>query len=239
MLLLTGQADVVLAGGAEAPLHASVLSQLDAAGVLAASHSDAARACRPFDAGRSGTVLGEGAGFLVLETLASARGRGAVIHARLAGWGICTEPGERAGISGGNTGLLSAMRNALDAAGLAAEQVGHVQAHGTGTVLNDQREAAAIHALFGDTQPLVSGTKPVTGHCMGATAALESILALQSLTHGMIPPTANCDEPDPACAIRIVQEEARHCGTEAVMTNSSGFWGNHASIVFNKLHACH
>jgi 3-oxoacyl-(acyl-carrier-protein) synthase len=236
-LLLSGVADVALAGGAEAPLHPAVLAQLHAAGVLAMA-GDPARACRPFDTGRSGTVLGEGAGFLVLETAASALARKVRSHARLAGWGLATEPGERAGMSDDSHGLVRAMQDALGLAGLPPEAIGHVNAHGTGTVLNDRQEARAMVQVFSQgTSPWVCSTKPVTGHCMGAAAALESILAIQAMNTGWVPPTANCDTPDPGCALPLVRTVPQPCASAAVMTNSSGFWGNHASLVFAKSEA--
>jgi len=231
-LLLSGVAEVALAGGAEAPLHPAVLAQLHAAGVLATA-DDPARACKPFDLARSGTVLGEGAAFLVLETGASVRARAARCHARLAGWGLATEPGERAGMSDDSHGLVRAMRDALGLAGAPPEAIGHVNAHGTGTVLNDRQEARAMAQVFSQgMSPWVCSTKPVTGHCMGAAAALESILAIRAMNTGVVPPTANCDALDPECALRVVRTVPQPCACAAVMTNSSGFWGNHASLVF-------
>jgi 3-oxoacyl-(acyl-carrier-protein) synthase len=233
-LLVSGAADVALAGGAEAPLHPVVIAQLAAAGVLA-SGAEPAQACRPFDSKRSGTVLGEGAAFLVLETAHSARQRSRIAHASLAGWGLATEPGERAGFSEDSTGLITAMRQALAVASLSPEDIGHVNAHGTGTRLNDAQEALAIREVFGKGgRPLVTSTKPVTGHCMGATGAIEAILAIEALKQRLVPPTANCVHPDPACGLSLALGAPRPCEARAVMTNSSGFWGNHASLIFSK-----
>lgn len=232
-LLLCGVADVALAGGAEAPLHPAVLAQLHSAGVLS-THAPPRHACRPFDAARSGTVLGEGAAFLVLETAASARRRHARRHARLAGWGLATDPGERAGMRDDASGLANAMRDALALAGFDPARIGYINAHGTGTLLNDLQEARAIRRVFGDTSPRVSSTKPITGHCMGATAALEAVISIQALNHGALPPTLNCDTPDSACPERLVRGAPQPCDLSAVMTNSSGFWGNHASLIFAK-----
>lgn len=233
-LILSGAVDVALAGGAEAPLDPVILAQLHAAGVLA-THTDPALACRPFDRHRSGTVLGEGAAFLVLESTASVQRRNAAAYAQFAGWGIATEPGERAGVSEDSRGLTTAMQKALCLAGLSTTDIGYLNPHGTGTKLNDLQEARAILQVFANSPgPLVSATKPVTGHCMGATAALEAIIAIQVLRQGIAPPTGNCADPDPGCSLRLIHERPAPCVTQAVMTNSSGFWGNHASLLFTR-----
>ncbi len=232
-LLLSGAVDVVLAGGAEAPLHPSTLAVLDAAGILARS-DEPKTACRPFDTRRSGTVLGEGAAFLVLETHEHAMRRGGALHGRLAGWGITCEPGERTGIRDDGDGLASAMREALGMAGLAPGDVGYLNPHGTATLLNDREEARSIRTVFAAGQPLISATKAVTGHCMGASAAIEAVIALLVLKEKTVPPTANCDLVDQGLGLHPVVKEAAGTNASVVMSNSSGFWGNHASLVFTR-----
>jgi len=231
--LLLGHADVVLAGGAEAPLHPLVLAQLSSAGVLGeAERPDLI--CRPFDQNRNGTVLGEGAAFLVIETEAGARKRGANILARLGGWAFGAESGERTGISEDAASLVRAMRVSLALAGLRPEEIGYVNAHGTGTELNDRQETVACQRIFGDRIPPCSSIKPVTGHCMGAAAALEAVVCIEALRRGMLPPTPNWQTPDPCCAMDIIAGKARSVPVKHVLSNSSGFWGNNATLVFSK-----
>ena len=229
-LLLLGVVDVVLAGGAEAPLHPSTLAVLRASGILA-SHPKPTETCRPFDLHRNGTVMGEGAAFLVLESSQPSKAKAV---ARLAGWGITSEPGERVGIRAGGEGLENAMRQALQLARLKAGDIGYLNVHGTGTVLNDQEEAGAIRRVFGDATPLISSTKAATGHCMGASAAIEAVIAIRAMRSGQAPPTTNCESVDPACDLNIVQSTPLDFSSDIVMSNSSGFWGNHASLVFAK-----
>lgn len=233
--LLLGQADVMLAGAADAPLTPLVVAQLEAAGVLG-SHPDPALTCRPFDETRNGLCLGEGAAFLVLETAEGAARRGARPLARLAGWGMTVDDSGRTGIRDGAPGLVTAMRRALAAAGLPPEAVDHVNAHGTGTPLNDAAEAAALREVFGAraaSLPCVS-TKPITGHCLGATPALEAVLVLEALARQIIPPTANCHRPDPACSLHVQPLRPAPAVLHHVMSNSLGFWGHHASLIFSR-----
>lgn len=233
--LLLGQADVMLAGAADAPLTPLVIAQLEAAGVLG-SHPDPALTCRPFDETRNGLGLGEGAAFLVLETAEGAARRGARPLARLAGWGMTVDDSGRTGIRDGAPGLVTAARRALAAAGLPPEAIDHVNAHGTGTPLNDAAEAAALKEIFGAhaaTLPCVS-TKPITGHCLGATPALEAVLVLEALARQIIPPTANCHRPDPACGLHVQPLRPAPAVLRHVMSNSLGFWGHHASLIFSR-----
>jgi 3-oxoacyl-(acyl-carrier-protein) synthase len=231
--LLLGNADVALAGGAEAPLHPVVLAQLRAAGVLGEAER-AERICRPFDASRNGTVLGEGAAFLVLETEAGAKRRGAAMLARLSGWGIGAESGERTGISEDAASLVRVMWQALSRAGLSPTEIGYVNAHGTGTELNDRQETVACKSVFGENTPPCSSIKPVTGHCMGAAAALEAVVCIEALRRGILPPTPNWETADPECALDIIAGSARRVPVKHVVSNSSGFWGNNAALIFSK-----
>jgi 3-oxoacyl-[acyl-carrier-protein] synthase II len=234
--LLLGKADIMLVGGSEAPLVPAVLAQLEAAGMLG-SHPDPAQTCRPFDHTRNGLCLGEGSAFLVLETSASANRRGARPLARLAGWGQAVDLAGRVGVSAGADGLVRAASHALALAGLEPGMIDHVNAHGTGTVMNDFAEARALRDIFGDRAAQVpcSSTKPVTGHCLGATPALEAMLAVEALREQFIPPTANCRLPDPECGLDVVPLAARPARLNHVMSNSLGFWGYHASLIFSRV----
>jgi 3-oxoacyl-[acyl-carrier-protein] synthase II len=230
--ILLGHADAVLAGGADASLDPTILAQLQAAGVLG-SHLDPAQTCRPFAKDRNGTVLGEAGAFLVLESAVSAQRRGAKMHARLAGWSVAGEGHQRAGISETAHGLRQVITDALACSGFVPEQIGYVNAHGTGTRLNDAQEAKALRHIFPRGVPC-SSTKPVTGHCMGASAALETVISIAALQHQQLPPTANCLPLDPDCALDIIHTAPRPTRTRVALSNSSGFWGHNAALVFTK-----
>jgi len=229
--ILLGTADVVLAGGAEAPLEPVILAQLQAAGILGAD-ADPARTCRPFAKDRNGTILGEGAAFLVLESARSARQRGAAVHARLAGWSVAAEGYQRTGITETARGLRQVLEGAIAMSGLRASEIGYVNAHGTGTRLNDAQEATALRHCFPGGVPC-SSTKPVTGHCMGAAAALEAVICIAALQHRLLPPTANCLPLDPDCALDIIHTAPRPTATRAALSISSGFWGHNAALIFS------
>ena len=229
--ILLGKADAMLVGGVDAPLHAVVLAQLESCGVLG-SHVEPGQTCRPFDVTRNGMVLGEGSAFLVLESAELAARRGAKPLARLAGWSMITDSSGRAGVHEDGSSILRAMENALALAQLSLREIAYVNAHGSGTVANDLAEARALSRLFGDHGVPCSSTKPVTGHCLGATPALEAILCVESLRHQILPPAMNCTQPDPLCPVRL----ANGCAPAAfksVLSNSLGFWGYHASLVFS------
>lgn len=228
--IVLGNADAMLVGGTEAPLQMALLAQLDAAGVLG-SHEDPGKICRPFDASRNGLVLGEGSGFLILESARTAAARHAPVLARLAGWATGTDDSGRAGVSRQGLGLTQVMRRALQVAGLRPDQIDYINAHGTGTKLNDAAESQAVMGIFGGSVPCTS-TKPITGHCLGATPALESILCIEALRHQIIPPTANCQAQDPLCLINVQPLKAQPAKIAAAMSNSLGFWGYHASLIF-------
>jgi 3-oxoacyl-[acyl-carrier-protein] synthase II len=232
--ILLGKAEAMLAGGAEAPLTAVTLAQLEAAGVLG-SHEDPARTCRPFDVTRNGLCLGEGSGFLVLESAEGAARRGAVVLARLTGWGIGMDDSGRAGVGKTGATLVEVAAQALAVAGLDVDAIGAVNAHGTGTQLNDLAEARGLFSLLGQRASVVpcTSTKPVTGHCLGATPALEAVICIEGLRHGMVPPTANCQEPDPECPIRIERSRLSMPGLRHILTNSLGFWGYHAALILS------
>jgi 3-oxoacyl-[acyl-carrier-protein] synthase II len=228
-----GEADVMIAGGADAPLQDAVIRQILATGILG-SHPDPRQACRPFDVTRNGTLIGDGAAFLVIESLESAERRGVPVRARLVGWAMCADATHRTSPRDDGAGLVRVMQRALSVAGLGPEDISYVNAHGTGTVLNDRTEALAMRRLLGDRLHHVacSSTKPVTGHCLGASAALEAVITVLALREQLAPPTPNCRNRDPECSLDIVTETARPIDMRVAMSNSLGFWGKNASLIF-------
>jgi 3-oxoacyl-(acyl-carrier-protein) synthase len=233
--ILLGKADAMLVGGTEAPLHYAILAQLQAAGVVG-FHEDARLTCRPFDAMRNGLVPGEGSAFLILESARTAAARQAPVLARLAGWNMRLDNSGRTGVDEEGSGLVQVMEQALQLAGFDPEQIDYINAHGTGTKMNDAAEAPAVQKLFGRRAATVpcSSTKPITGHCLGATPALEAIICIKALQAQMVPPTANCPQPDPLCPINVQPLTARPAKISTVMSNSIGFWGYHASLIFSE-----
>jgi 3-oxoacyl-(acyl-carrier-protein) synthase len=233
--ILLGKADCMLAGGAEAPIEPFVLAQLHAAGVLA-SHAEARLACRPFSATRTGLVAGEGSAFLCLESAASARSRGVSPLAYLSGWAYSLDDSGRTGVQEDGSDAAQAMREALEVAGIHPEDVDYINAHGTGTRLNDPAEARAVASLFGPRAASIpcSSTKPVTGHCLGATPALEAVLCIESLRRQVVLPTANCPDQDTECAINAETGGARPAALRNALSNSLGFWGYRAALVFTR-----
>jgi 3-oxoacyl-[acyl-carrier-protein] synthase II len=230
--ILLGTLDVALAGGCEAPLIPSIFSQLLAAGILG-SHSDPALVCRPFSASRNGTVLGDAAAFVVLESSHFARSRGASALARFSGWAAGSDKIQRAGMSENSGNLQRNMLAAMELAGISPEQIGYVHTHGTGTQLNDRVEAKALMQTFPNGVPC-SSTKPITGHCMGASAALGAVFAIKAMEHGLLPPSANCKPQDPDFDLDLIHSTARSARPSAVMVSSSGFWGTNAQLIFHR-----
>ncbi len=226
-LVRAGAVKVALAGGAEACVTPGTLLGWEALRVLAND------TCRPFSRTRSGLVLGEGAGMLVLEDWDHAAARGATILAELRGFGANADAGDLT--SPDIEGAAAAMRLALADAGLRPDEVGYVNAHGTGTLMNDQVESAAIRAVFdGATLPLVSSSKAVLGHALGAAGALEAVVTVMALHQQIAPPTANCDEPDLALGIDMVPEGARKLAFGAALSNSFAFGGLNAVIALGR-----
>lgn len=224
-LLRQGTAEVALAGGSEAPFVFGLLKAWEAMRVVSPD------VCRPFSLGRKGMSLGEGAGMLVLETEAHARARGAVILAELAGFGLSadahhiTQPKPE--------GAMAAMRMALKDAGMAPEEVGYVNAHGTGTLANDPAECTAIRTVLGDAVP-VSSTKSLHGHALGAAGALEAVATIEGMQRGILPPTANYETPDPDCPLDVVPNTAREKPFRAALSNSFAFGGLNAVVAFRR-----
>jgi nodulation protein E len=225
-MVRSGTVPLAIAGGSEAPFSYGLLKAWEAMRVVSPD------TCRPFSRDRSGMILGEGAAMLVLEPLEAAIARGARVHAEIVGFGMASDAHHLTQPSAG--GAAKAMRSALADAGIGAESVGYINAHGTGTVTNDPTEAAAIRDVFGENRVAVSSTKSMHGHALGAAAAIEAAATILALRDGVLPPTANYREPDPACDIDVIPNEARRRPVEYGMSNSFAFGGLNAVLLFAK-----
>lgn len=232
--IASGQADMMLAGGSDAPLTPGIIRAWEVLRVLAIDNEHPAEACRPFSADRKGLVLAEGAAVFVLESLEHARRRGAAILGELAGFGATSDAGHVTDPS--SDGAARAIAIALRAARMNREEVGYINAHGTGTRANDPAETAAIRAVFGDAVPPVSSTKSLHGHAMGASGAIELACSLLSLRDGFLPPTINLATPDPACDLDYVVNVPREARVEAFLSTSLGFGGMNAVVAVRLLH---
>ncbi len=236
MILKLGLADVVLAGGAESAICDTFVSSYIAMRALSTRNDEPERASRPFDKDRDGFVIAEGCGVLVLETLDRARRRGAPILAELVGIGMTCDAFHITSAHPDGKGAAQAMTTALESAGLNAEDVDYINAHGTATQLNDGIETKAIKTVFGDRayQIPVSSTKSMTGHAIGAAGALEAVACIMALNANLIPPTINLDTPDPACDLDYVPHHAREKELNVVMSNSFAFGGQNSVLIFKK-----
>ena len=233
--IAAGCCDVVLVGGADAPLSPGLVAEMRAAGVVGYDE-DPRRTCRPFDRRRSGILIGEAAAFLVLESVQSAERRQAEVRARLTGWSSVCDAGHRSGMSEQASGIREALSLALTRAGRTPEETDALHLHGTGTTMNDLSEAMVVQQLFGSRATIIpcTSTKPITGHCLGASGALQTVINLCALKEQRLPPTANCDDLDPECGLHIVRESPYAGPLNAILTHSAGFWGNHAGLVLER-----
>ena len=237
MLIRDGRQDIMVAGGAEAPICLMGVGGFSAMRALATSFNDEPeRASRPFDARRDGFVIAEGAGVLVLEELEHARRRGARVYAEVVGYGANCDAYHMTQPAPEGEGAAQCMALALADAGVRPDEVGYVNAHGTGTPYNDAAETRAIHKVFGAhaARVAVSSTKSMTGHLLGAAGTVEAAYTVLALMRGLIPPTINLDEPDPACDLDYVPHEARRLRVDAALSNSFGFGGTNVSLVFRR-----
>jgi 3-oxoacyl-[acyl-carrier-protein] synthase II len=235
-LLRFDRADVVLVGGAEACVHPLPMAGFAAMRAMSTRNDEPERASRPFDKARDGFVLGEGAAALVLERADAAKARGAQIHARLAGAGATADGYDLVAPHPEGEGAGRAIAAALRDAGLSASDIGHVNAHATSTPVGDTAEASAILNSLGD-HVLVSATKSQTGHLLGAAGALESVFTILALREGIVPATANLDDPDDDAAVQaldIVRREARKVSLTAAVNDSFGFGGHNIALVFTR-----
>ena len=236
MMLLSGEADAVLAAGGESILCPIVVSGLSQAKALSRRNDDPEHACRPFDLDRDGFVIGEGGGALVIETEAHARARGAKIHAVLAGWANTSDAHHVTAPCPDGAGAAACMQRALRRAGMQPADIGYINAHGTSTPLGDKAETMAVKAVFGgrESAPPVSSTKSATGHLMGAGGLTEAIACIKAIQDGMLPPTLHLDTPDPDCDLDYVPNTARRADISAAMSNSLGFGGQNSSIILSR-----
>lgn len=230
-LIRYGEADVVVCGGAEAPLNPTSALAFSHARALSHGWDDPEAASRPFDRRRNGFVLAEGAGVLVVERAGHAEARGAAGYADLLGWGATTDAYRPTAPRPDGEGAAMSMRGALATAGLGPQDIGYINAHGTATKLGDIAETKAVHAVFGDRSPAVSSTKSMTGHLLGGSGALEAAVCALAISQGRMPPTHNLDEVDPACDLDHVRGEARQQRIEAAISNSFAFGGHNVSLL--------
>ena len=235
-IIRRGDAEIALAGGTEAAITPICMAGFSAAKALTTSNNYPARASRPFDKTRDGFVMAEGAGVLVIESEEHALKRGATILAELAGYGATSDAFHITQPAEDGAGAVRAMRKALAEAGLQPDDIDYMNAHGTSTPMNDKLETLAIKKVFAEYayELPVSSTKSMTGHLLGAAGAVEAGICVMALQHQVIPPTANYETPDPQCDLDYVPNTARSAQLEAVMSNSLGFGGHNASLIFRK-----
>ena len=229
-LVRDGSSEMVLAGGTEAAVTPITIAAFHRMGALSGRHDDPERASRPFDADRDGFVIGEGAAFVVLEPLARAISRGARVYGEVAGYGRTSDAYHITAPPPGGEGAVACMQAALDDAGLDPSKVGHVNAHGTSTPLNDASEASAVRKVFA-TPPPITSVKGVTGHTIGAAGAVEAVAAALSLRDGIVPPTANVERVGDDVQLEVVVNSPREVPAAPVLSNSFGFGGHNASLV--------
>lgn len=234
-LIRRGDADVVIAGGAEAPITKLSVGGFNAMGALSTRNDDPERASRPFDAERDGFVLAEGAGVLVLEALERATARGATIIGELMGYGSTDDANHIVQPAPGGEGAVRAMQMALTDADLDPAQIDYINAHGTSTQLNEKLETAAIKTVFGEHAHdiPISSTKSMTGHLLGAAGGVEAVFSLMALREGWIPPTINYRVHDPNCDLDYVPNAGRRALLRNVMSNSLGFGGHNVALIFS------
>ncbi|MCD5324696.1 MULTISPECIES: beta-ketoacyl-ACP synthase II [Pontibacillus] len=230
-----GDADYMIAGGAEAPLTPMSFAGFSSMKALSPVE-DPTKASRPFDKERSGFVMGEGSGILVMETLESAKKRGAKIYAEIVGYGSTGDAHHITAPAPNGEGASRAMKQAIEDAGLTPDSIDYVNAHGTGTALNDKFETEAVKAVFGDHayKLAMSSTKSMTGHLLGAAGAVEAVISIKSILNNILPPTTNYENEDPDCDLDIVPNEAREREVNTVLSNSLGFGGHNATLIFKQ-----
>ncbi len=232
-----GGADMMITGGTEAAISPLAMAGFCAARALSKRNDEPERASRPFDKDRDGFVMGEGVGIVILEELEHAKARGAKIYAELVGYGCTGDAHHITMPAPEGDGARRAMEAAIKDSGLDKSEIGYINAHGTSTEYNDKFETMAIKAVFGDRaySVPVSSTKSMTGHLLGAAGGIEAIVSVLALHDQKIPPTINLDTPDPDCDLDYVPNEAREGKIEAVMSNSFGFGGHNAVLVFRRM----
>ncbi len=236
ILIERGDADIMFTGGSEAAITPMGVGGFNAMKALSTRNDEPHKASRPFDARRDGFVMGEGGGMLILEELSHARRRGARIYAELVGIGLTADAYHITAPAPGGEGAIRSMRLCLKDAGLSPEQVDYINAHGTSTPFNDKSETQAIKSVFGDHayKLLVSSTKSMTGHLLGAAGAVEAIITVLTIERGIIPPTINYEFPDPDCDLNYVPNASVKKTVNVAISNTFGFGGHNASLLFKK-----
>lgn len=229
-----GRAQAAICGGVESTVTPLAVGGFNALKALSTRNDDPARASRPFDADRDGFVIGEGCGLLLLESLEHARARGAHIYAEAVGFGASGDAFHMTAPPEDGEGMALAMRAAIREAGMAPEDIVHINAHGTSTSLNDTCETAAIKAVFGEhaSKLILTANKSMIGHCLGAAGGIESVMSVKSIVEGVIPPTINLDNQDPACDLDCTPNVARTVAVPNVLCNSFGFGGTNACMLY-------
>jgi 3-oxoacyl-[acyl-carrier-protein] synthase II len=235
-LLQLGKADAMVCGGAESAITPLGVAGFASAKALSFRNDDPTTASRPFDKERDGFVIGEGAGILVLETLEHAQARGANVLGEVIGYGMTCDAHHITSPTPGGVGGAEAMRLAMDDAGITADAVDYVNAHGTSTPANDKNETSAIKSALGSRalQIPVSSTKSMTGHLLGGSGGIEAVACVLALQHGIVPPTINHSNPDPDCDLDVVPNTARDQTLATVLSNSFGFGGHNVCLAFRR-----
>ena len=233
-IIRRGEADIMVAGGSEAPISEIGLAGFCAARALSTRNDDPETASRPFDLNRDGFVMGEGSGVVILESLEHARNRGAKIYGELVGYAMSADAFHITQPEPEGDGARRSMALSLKYGGFEPDQIGYINAHGTSTPYGDRLETVAIKKVFGEKAPPVSSTKSMIGHTLGAAGAIESIVCIKALQTGILPPTINYETPDPDCDLDYIPNEARNVQIEYAMKNSFGFGGHNVTLIFKK-----
>ncbi|MBL9199429.1 MAG: beta-ketoacyl-ACP synthase II [Opitutaceae bacterium] len=236
-MIRRGDADVMIAGGSEAAITPFAYASFCAMKAMSTRNAEPEKACRPFDRGRDGFIMGEGAGVLVLESLEHARARGARVYCELAGYAATCDAFHITQPDPDGKGLSMAMKRALASAAVAPESIDYINAHGTSTPYNDKFETLAIKKVFGDhaRRVAISSTKSMTGHLLGAAGGVESVVCVKTIQAQALAPTINLDDPDPDCDLDYVPNVARSARVRTVLSNNLGFGGQNAAIVFRAI----
>ena len=231
-----GEAKVMIAGGTEAPIMPICIAAFNAARALSTKNNEPQSACRPFDAERDGFVLGEGAAIIILEDLGYALERGAPILAEIIGYSATSDAFHITQPSPNGEGATQALSLALKKAGVSPNEVDYINAHGSATVLNDKTETHAIKSVFGESayHIPISASKSMLGHLIGAAGAIEAVICILAINHGIIPPTLNLTHPDPECDLDYVPNKARPAGVTTAVSNSFGFGGHNSVLIFRR-----
>jgi 3-oxoacyl-[acyl-carrier-protein] synthase II len=237
-MIQRGAAEIVLAGGAEAPLWPAVIAGFNATGALSTRNEDPPGASRPFDADRDGFVTAEGASILVLEEESHALARGATIYAEFLGYGTSADAYHISAPSEDGSGAIKAIESAMDDAGLLPTDIDYINAHGTSTKLNDQSETRAIKSVFGEHayDIPISSTKSMHGHMLGAAGAMEALVGIKALHAQFVPATINHATPDPQCDLDYIANTGRPARLEIFLSNGFGLGGHNATIVIGRYH---